>query len=134
MVLDRNSFLDTVKLATEEVKIEEGKSVIVSEIGAQDYIKLWTKFSEKTGEVDEKGNEKTKINMIKFTPALVCYALIDPSTGERMFADDEMHIVERLPSCVFTKLAEKANKLNGLAGEEKNVSMPIQEENSGGEL
>ena len=132
MVLNRKSFLDTVKLATEEVEIEDGKSVIVSEIGAQDYIKLWTTFSEETGEVDEKGNKKTKINMIKFTPALVCYSIVDEA-GERMFADDEMEIVARLPQGVFTKLATASNKLNGLAGEEKNASKPIQEENNGGE-
>ena len=134
MVLDKKSFMDTVKLATEEVEIKEGKTVIVSEIGAQDYIKLWTQCSDETGEIDEKGNKKTKINMTKFTPALVCYSIIDPETGDRMFADDEIHIIARLPQSDFTKIAEVANKLNGLAGDEKIVSTPIQEENNGGEL
>ena len=84
------------------------------------------------GNIRRREADKTKINMIKFTPALVCYSIVDEA-GERMFADDEMEIVARLPQGVFTKLATAANKLNGLAGEEKNVSKPIQEENNGGE-
>ena len=85
MVLNRKSFLDTVKLATEEVEIEEGKSVIMSEIGAQDYIKLWTKFSEETGENHGRCGQKGILSAEGLLPDAAAFERDQFPSGDRVW-------------------------------------------------
>ena len=107
MSLNRDMLLNTMKLKTEEVELGAG-TVIVSEIGAADYIKLWS---------DPKNQKDGTIDMSRFTPALIVYAVVD-ETGNRIFTDADVDILARSSQGPFLKIAEVARKLNGLSGEE----------------
>lgn len=107
MVLDKSALLSALKLKTEEVEIDGG-TVIVSEIGAADYIKLWTDPSNQTdGEID----------MVKFTPALLACTIVDQD-GKRIFSNDDISELSRSAHAPFLKIAEAAKRLNGLSGSE----------------
>jgi hypothetical protein len=121
MAFDRSSLLAAMKLKTEVVVVEGGE-VIVSEIGAADYIKLWSdpKNQKDTGEkVIKDGVEEAVmvIDMTKFTPALVAYSVVDEA-GERLFTDEDVTLLARSSQAIFLKLAAVARKINGLSGEE----------------
>ena len=121
MAFDRTTLLAAMKLKTEVVEIEGGE-VIVSQIGAADYIKLWSDPSNQkdTGEkVIKDGVEEAVmvIDMTKFTPALVAYSVVDEA-GERLFTDEDVTLLARSSQAIFLKLAAVARKINGLSGEE----------------
>lgn len=106
-LLSKAELLGTIKLKSETVSIGGGE-VIVSEVGAEDYLKIWTDPANQTnGEVD----------LIKVTPVLVAYSIVD-ADGNRMFTDDEIELFRRSSFEQFQKLAQVAKKLNGLTGEE----------------
>lgn len=117
MSLNRDMLLNTMKLKTEEVELGAG-TVIVSEIGAADYIKLWT---------DPKTQKDGTVDMARFTPALIAYAVVD-ETGNRIFTDADVDILARSSQGPFLKIAEVARKLNGLSGEETKNSESDQSE------
>jgi len=128
MALDRTALLKAMQLKTETVEIEGGE-VIVSEIGAADYIKLWSdpKNQKATGEKvikDGKEEDVMVIDMSKFTPALIAYSVVDEA-GERLFTDEDVAVLGRSSQGIFLKLAEKARKMNGLSGNESKNSEPI---------
>lgn len=108
-MLDRNALLAAMELKREEVEIAGG-TVLVSEIGATDLINLYTREDLLDGE--------KKIDMAKFTPALVAYAVVDEQ-GTRIFSDADIPALEKASPAVFTKLSEAAKRLNGLTGEEQ---------------
>jgi len=121
MVLNKAEIFTEGKLKSEPVVLESGE-VIVSQIGGADYIKLWSdpKNQKETGEiVIRNGVEEkvTTVDMSRFTPALIAYAVVD-EVGNRIFTDEDIPSIARLASGPFLKLSEVARKLNGLAGEE----------------
>ena len=114
MALSKEGFLNAVKqkFATEEVPVGND-TVIVSELDATDYIKIFTEHSE-----------NGKVNMKTFTPTLIAYSLVDEA-GNRLFDNIEELSNARVPQSIFTLIGEVAKKLNGMTGEEKNASEPI---------
>lgn len=107
MLLDKSAILSALKLKTESIELGSG-TVIVSEIGASDYIELWTNPAYQTdGEVD----------MAKFTPALLAYTIVDES-GKRIFTVADVAELGRSAAVPFLKLAEASKRLNGLTGTE----------------
>jgi hypothetical protein len=122
-----------MKLKTEVVEIEGGE-VIVSEIGAADYIKLWSdpKNQKDTGEKvlkDGKEEPVLVIDMSKFTPALIAYSVVDEA-GNRLFSDADVDAVARSAQGIFLKIAEAARRINGLSGEEQKNSVETESESS----
>lgn len=116
-MLNREELLNAMRLKTERVKIAGGE-VIVSEIGAADYIKLWTEY-----QVDGK------VDMTTFTPALVAFSVVDES-GARVFSDEEVALLARSSHGPFMEIAAVARRLNGLAGDEVKKSVPSRAERS----
>jgi len=133
MALDRSSLLNAMKLKTETVEIEGGE-VIVSEIGAADYIKLWSdpKNQKDTGEkVLKEGKEEAVmvIDMAKFTPALIAYSVVDDA-GNRLFSDEDVTLLARSSQGIFLKIAEASRRINGLSGEETKNSSETEADSS----
>jgi hypothetical protein len=108
MTLDRDALLKTMELKKETIEIEGGEAII-SEIGASDLIDLYTRKELH----DDDGN----IIMAKFTPALVAMSVVDES-GERLFLDADIPLLEKSAASQFSKLAQVARRLNGLVGDE----------------
>jgi hypothetical protein len=105
MVLDREALLQAMELKTERVQIGDGE-VIITEIGAADYIALYSDPALQTdGAVD----------MAKFSPALVARSVIDEQ-GNRIFTDEDIAAIGKGSVSVFEKLAATARRLNGLSG------------------
>jgi hypothetical protein len=135
MVLTKEEFLQEGALKTEVVTLEKG-DVIVSQVGGADYIKLWSdpKNQKATGVkllVNGVETDEMVIDMSRFTPALMTYAIVN-GDGTRMFADEDIELVARLASGPFLKVSQAARKLNGLTGEEaKNSEATLTEETSG---
>lgn len=110
MALDRNSLINLLALKKETVTLPEGE-VIVSEIGAADYIRLWTDPANQ--------GEDGKADMAKFTPALVARCLVD-ANGDRLFSDADAEMLGKSAIGPFNALAAAARRLNGLSGEAGN--------------
>jgi hypothetical protein len=126
MTLSRSELINEFRLETELIELGENKHVIVSEIGAEDYIKLWTN--------PEHQKEDGSVDMSKFSPALVAYAVVDDQS-QRIFADSDIPMIARSANRPFMKLAEVARRLNGLAGTEtKNSEETAQEDSSSGSV
>lgn len=102
-------------LKTERVPLKNGDA-IVSQIGGADYIKLWR---DPKNQMQEDG--KDVIDMARFTPALISYAVVDEA-GNRLFTEEDIEKLSRFNSDVFLKLADPARRLNGLSGEEEKNS------------
>lgn len=111
-VLNKTEIFEELELVTERVPLKKG-AVIVSEIGAADYIALWTD----PGNKDAEGN----VDMAKFTPALLAACIVDES-GNRMFDASEAAKLARSSHGPFMKLAAVARRLNGLSGDESKNS------------
>lgn len=120
MILDKIAILEEMKLKTETVPFNAG-DVIVSEIGAEDYIKLWLDLRYQ----DDNGN----MDMAKLTPALVAYSVVDAS-GNRIFSEDDIQTLARAAHGPFNILAKSARRINGLAGDEIKNSEPSLTESS----
>lgn len=121
MSMNKAELLNELRLKTELVKLDDGKEVIVSEVGAADYIKLWTNHNYQTD-----GN----IDMAKFTPALLAYSIVDEQ-NQCVFTDEDIPSLARAAQGPFMKIAEAARRLNGLAGNEaKNSEETAQEDSS----
>lgn len=106
-VLNKAEIFGELELATETVQLKNG-TVIVSEIGAADYIKIWTDPANK--------NEDGILDMSRFTPALVAACIVDES-GNRIFDSADVAKLARSANGPFMKLSEVASRLNGLSGE-----------------
>ena len=138
MSMNREEFLEEGKLATEMVTLKSGKTVIVSEIGGADYIKLWSDPAnqKESGKIliAEDGTEKPElvVDMSRFTPSLLAYSLVNDN-GERLFTDEDIPTLSRLANVPFLKVSEVARKINGLAGEEAKNSKAIPPEDNSGE-
>jgi hypothetical protein len=135
MVFNRESLLKELELKSEEVSIGEG-TVIVSEIGAVDYFKLWTdpKNQIEVGKelVDGKEVPKTEVNMARFNPSVVAYSCKDEN-GNRIFTDDDIDLLANSAKGPFLKIVNAAFKLNGLDGESaKNSENNLTESSSSG--
>lgn len=108
MILNKEELLGKMAPKKETVEIEGGE-VIVSEIGATALIELYTRKELQ----DSEGNWI----MSKFTPALVALCVVDDA-GNRIFADEDIPQLERAAASQFSKIAQVARRLNGLAGDE----------------
>lgn len=119
-VLNKAALMQVLEPKTEKVKLGKGE-VIVSEIGAADYIRIWTDeaYQDKDGNTD----------MTKFTPALVAYCVVNEK-GERVFSDDDIPALARSSHGPFHEIARVARRLNGLAGGEVKNSKPSPIESS----
>lgn len=111
-VLNREELFEEGALKTEVVTLKKG-DVIVSQIGAADYITLWS--DPKNQKKDETG--KDIIDMARFTPALLAYSVVDAS-GNRLFTEADVDRLAKFAQEPFLKLADVARRLNGLSGEE----------------
>lgn len=135
MVLNRDSLLDAMKLKTQTVTLDDGSEVLVSELAALDYIKLWTDPAnqKKTGEKvlkDGKEEEVSVIDIDKFSLALVAYSAVDEN-GARLFSDEDVPLIARSNQSVFFKLAEAAREVNGFKGNEaKNFDTTTTDDSS----
>lgn len=121
MSMTREELLNELKLKSEVVEIGKGK-VIVSEIGASDYISLWSdpKNQKATGEMvlkDGKSEPVMVVDMARFTPALIVYAVTD-AAGNRIFTDEDIDLIARGSQGPFLKIADVARRLNGMVGDE----------------
>ena len=114
-VLTREELFEEGALRTEIVPLKKGE-VIVSEIGGSDYIALW---SDPKNQKTIDGKET--LDMSRFTPALLSFAVVDES-GKRLFTEADIERLARFNSEVFLKLSEVARRLNGLSGEEEKNS------------
>ena len=114
-VLTRDQMFEEGALKTERVPLKNGDA-IVSQIGGADYIKLWR---DPKNQMQEDG--KDVIDMARFTPALISYAVVDEA-GNRLFTEEDIEKLSRFNSDVFLKLADPARRLNGLSGEEEKNS------------
>lgn len=115
MLLNKQDLLNESVLKTESVTLDDGNEIIVSEIGAVDYIKLWADAGSR--------------DMAAFTAALLSYAIVDEQ-GQRVFSDDDVPAISRMPLKLFMTLAEAARRINGLTGEEAKNSDPSQTDGS----
>src|ERR1035437_2707765 len=111
-VLTRDQMFEEGALKTEVVELKNG-TAIVSQIGAGDYITLWS--DPKNQKKDEEG--KDVIDMARFTPALIAYSVVDEA-GNRLFTEADIDRLAKFAQEPFLKLAEVARRLNGLTGEE----------------
>lgn len=118
-MLNKAELLNAMRLKTEVVKIEGGE-VVVSEMGAADYIQLWSTAPHK---------EDGTIDMSKFTPMLVTYSVVD-AENNRIFSDEDVEVLSRSASGPFTKLAAAARRVNGMAGDEAKNSKPSRADSS----
>jgi hypothetical protein len=135
MICTKDEMFAELKLNTEVVELASGKKVIVSEISAPDYSKLWEiegVTTGESGEVDKDGNKTVSVDMGKFTPALLAYTIVDEN-GERIFTDEDIPKLAKSASGPFLKIAKVAKRLNGLLGDEGNVSEPTQNGSPSGE-
>jgi hypothetical protein len=107
-VLTRDQMFEEGALQTERVLLKKGE-VIVSQIGAADYINLWSDPKNQKKDVDGK----EVINMSRFTPALIAYSVVDES-GNRIFTEADIERLAKFAQEPFLKLAEVARRLNGL--------------------
>lgn len=108
MVLDKEGLFAEMQPETELVSLKSG-DVIVSDIGAEASMRLWTDpaLQGADGETD----------MVKFTVALVALAVVDES-GNRLFDNSDIERLSKSAKVPFGKLAAAAKRLNGLTGEE----------------
>lgn len=108
MSTGKAALLAALVLKQETIEVN-GATFIISEIGATDYIRLWT----------DKNNQDAsgEIDMAKFTPALIACAVVDES-GQRVFDNNDIPALERAAYGPLLKIAEVAKRLNGLTGEE----------------
>lgn len=51
---------------------------------------------------------------------LVCWAVIDPDTGERIFSDDDLPELRKKSGRVLDRIGSKVLELTGMGGAEKN--------------
>jgi hypothetical protein len=104
----KSALLAALALKTEPVVVN-GVTFIVSEIGASDYIRIWTdkNFQDAAGNID----------MSKFTPALIACAVVDED-GNRVFSDSDVVELSRASYSGSLKIAAVAKRLNGVEGEE----------------
>lgn len=120
-MLNKAELLNEMRLKTEIVELDGGE-VMVSEIGAADYIRLWSE-NQLAGATDGS------IDMAKFTPALVALSVVDDK-GNRIFSDDDVALLSRSSHGPFLKLAAAARKVNGLTGDAVKNSEPSPADSS----
>lgn len=112
MSLNRAELLNVMRLKTELVTLDDGSNVIVSEVGAADYIKLWTNPEYQDGNT---------VDMAKLMPAMVAYSVVDDQ-GHRVFADDDIPTLARSAQGPFMKISDAVRRVNGMIGEESKNS------------
>jgi len=110
MLLNREEFFEETALQTERVPVGKGE-IIVSEIGATDYLELYSKYKCR----DEDGN----VDSVKFTNVLILLSVVNEG-GERFFTDDDLSRLARTKPKVYLEIANAAKRVNGLSGDEKN--------------
>jgi hypothetical protein len=91
---------------------EWGGEVIVSELGAADYVSLFA-----TPELFLSENDGKNISMAKFAPALVAKCIVDPE-GNRIFSDEDAEILAQKSVIPFGRVSTVAFRLNKMAAQE----------------
>jgi hypothetical protein len=107
-ILQKLDILSLGRLKTEAVQVEGGDEIIISEMGASDSYVL---FSDPALQ-DSTGN----MNMSVFAPALLARCIVD-SSGSRIFNDEDIATLSRLPAELFNQLGSVALRLNGISPE-----------------
>lgn len=120
MAMNKAELLNELRLKTELVKLDDGKDVIVSEVGAADYIKLWTNPDYQNGNT---------VDMAKLMPAMVAYSVVDDQ-GQRVFADEDIPAIARSAQGPFMKISDAVRRVNGMVGDEAKNSMETAPEDS----
>lgn len=107
MVLDKEGLFKELGVKREKVKVGKGE-VFIAEIGATDYLTLWT-----NPELQTDG----KPDMAKLRPALVARCVVNEE-GERILTNDDAAVLAKSSALRFNTLADAAMKINGLVVEE----------------
>lgn len=119
MILNKKQLLTELALKTAKVALGKGE-VIVSEIGATDYMDLCLLCA-----IDpvaaESDPSQVKVDTKKFNAALIAYAVVD-GNGARIFDDEDVPMLMKSSQEPFRKIIESAIRLNGLSGTEGNGS------------
>lgn len=121
LITDKKAFFEMAKLKTETVKFGDGNEVIVSELGALDFVDIWNN-------PDFEADNKEGVDLQKLIPALIVMAVVDEA-GARVFSDEDIYELARINRHVYLKIAGVARDLNGLGVAVKN-SEASQEEDS----
>ncbi len=124
-ILQKLDILSARDRKQETVDVPEwGGEVIVSELGAADYMAIWgnPEFSKDDGKT---------VDMSKFAPALVARCIVD-ETGGRIFNDDDTASLASKSSIPFGRVATVALRLNGFLAQEEEIkkSMPSPSDDS----
>lgn len=104
--LQKLDILSLGRLKTEAVTVEGADDIIISEMGAADSFVLFTdpKYQDGNG----------GFSLPLFAPAMLVRSIVDPD-GNRIFGDDEEHVIARLPGRIFHTLVDAALRINGLS-------------------
>jgi hypothetical protein len=113
-VLKRLDILAAKDLKQQAVDVPEwGGEVIVSEIGAADFMSLWT-------DPRYMGEDGKNPDIPKLMPALVVRCLVDEE-GQRIFSDEDAEMLGRKSPAAFNRIAQAAKDLNGIGDQEQQV-------------
>jgi hypothetical protein len=102
--MTREELLSKLKPETETVEIGRG-SVIVVELSSIEFSELWRSEAVK--------GEDGKVDMLRFTAYLVARCVMAES-GERMFYDEDVPVLQNSGVTKFTQLAATAQRVNGI--------------------
>ena len=127
MFLDKDAFLEATELKKEIMNLGSGK-IIVSEMTAENYLEL-CELCKLEGSESEGSY---KLDVKKFNPGLVAFSVVDEE-GNRIFSNEDIPILAKRSQKQFSPIVLKAQKLNGLVGDEGNDSEPTQNGSSSGE-
>ena len=107
-ILQKLDILSARDRKQETVDVPEwGGEVIVSELGAADYIALWSNPAYRS-------DDGAKVLMSKFSPALVAACIVDEN-GSRVFTDEDAVALAGKSIGPFQRVADVAMGLNGFA-------------------
>jgi hypothetical protein len=107
MILNKDQLIQKLKLKTKVVKIGDDE-VIISELGANDFIELYKRKDLKT--------EKDDLDITKFNAALVCLAVVDEN-GNKVLTDADISVLQNGGE-IYRNLLNEVKSFCGLNGDE----------------
>jgi hypothetical protein len=118
LISSKDAFFAAAQPAREEVEIRDGKKILVTELGADEFLGLW--WSPQFA-----GEQEGTVNLAKFIPALVARCVIDKN-GSRILDDSDIEQLGKTSRDIYGRLAEVARRLNGLGVKEKNSEASLE--------
>lgn len=102
-------------------KDTESKKIAVKEWGVDVHLKRLSvaetmQFQTTIGNADEKDVTTGLRNMVSYIALCMC-----DENGQRIFNDDETHLLDTRSTEVIQKLFDEAAKLNGMTNDEKDA-------------